>query len=90
MAYLPNPFDHTGTLDTSGYGSGGQTETFGATGPVTDSGQPTAGARSSAVPPSAADICAAVDQDAVAATVATNRTAYNALVARRTRHSLAN
>ena len=90
MVYLPNPFDHSGTLDTSNYGAPGQTESFGATGPAGDSGMPTAGARSVATPSSAAEVCAAVDADAVSATVATNRTAYQTFVASRTRQSLAN
>lgn len=76
MAHTANPFDHSGTLDTSAYDWAVQTEAFGATGPAGDAGQPTAGARTVVTPQSVADICAATDQDAVINTVQNNRAAW--------------
>jgi len=90
VAHTPNPFDHSGTLDTSNYDQAVQTETFGATGPVTDAGQPTAGARTvTGTPNSVADICAALDQDANLTTVGNNRAAWLAEVTPYVRQSLA-
>ena len=82
MAHVNNPFEFTGTLDTSNYGAPIQTETFGAIGTSIDPGQVTPASRSVIVPSAVSDVCAALDQDANLSTVASNRTAWLAEVNR--------
>lgn len=74
MVHVVNPFDMSGTLDTSNYGAPVQTESFGASGTSIDPGQVTPAARSVVVPSAVSDVCAALDQDANLGTVASNRT----------------
>ena len=89
MAYTPDPFAFEGTLDTSKYGDPVEDRSFGATGPAQDSGQPVAEARLVTGAVEAADgVCAAVADDP--ANLTSDREAYQAFVAARTRHSLAN